>query len=358
MLPPLFTSHLEASIMIKFKPYIVLMALLIAVTLLVPTILVLPFSEEKASGKLGEELTDQDTQTAVNQQQPTDPGIEVAVYRTAQQQMEKLPLEKYVSGVVAAEMPADFEIEALKAQALTARTYIVKQMVSQDRVGLPDGADTADTELHQVYKNTEELKRIWGSDYNWKIEKVTDAVQQTSGQIITYKGEPITATFFSTSNGFTENSEDYWSGSFPYLRSVKSPWDKSSPKFADQKIFSINDFESKLGVKLASKNAIGTITKRTAGERVGKVKINGKELTGKEIREKLSLKSSDFTWIVKGDNIVINTEGYGHGVGMSQYGANGMAAAGKNYQEIVKHYYQGVEISASDTMLAQITAKK
>ncbi len=126
---------------------------------------------------------------------------------------------------------------------------------------------------------------------------------------------------------------------------MQSPWDKNSPKFSDQKIFSIKDFENKLGVKLADKNSVGTITERTEGKRVGKVKINGKELTGKEIREKLDLKSTDFTWTVKGNNIVINTKGYGHGVGMSQYGANGMAQEGKKYNDIVKHYYQGVEIS-------------
>ncbi|WP_318506867.1 stage II sporulation protein D [Bacillus sp. T3] len=350
--------------MTKVKVYIVGTALLIAITLLVPTLLVLPFKGDEASGMLGEKLTKGKTETPTQQatsqpQQPTtDLGVEVAVYRTASQAMEKLPLEDYVVGVVAAEMPADFEMEALKAQALTARTYIVKQMVSQNHVGLPEGADTADTELHQVYKNETELRSLWKTDYSWKIKKIKEAVQQTAGQILTFNGEPITATFFSTSNGYTENSEDYWSNSFPYLRSVESPWDKNSPKYSDQKIFTIQDFENKLGVKLASQKSVGTITKRTAGQRVAKVNINGKVLTGKEIREKLGLKSSDFTWTVKGNNVVITTKGYGHGVGMSQYGANGMAQSGKNYQDIVKHYYKGVEVVASDTMLAQITAKK
>lgn len=343
--------------MIKFKPYIVLIGFLITVTLVVPSILVLPFSEEQASGKLGERLSKQNEQTQVNQSQQTDPGLEVAVYRTSLKHMEKLPLETYVTGVVAAEMPADFELEALKAQALTARTYIIKQKLTKDRVGLPEGADTADTELHQVYKNDAELRSEWGSDYTWKMDKIRTAVRQTAGQILTYNNEPITATFFSTSNGYTENSEDYWSNSFPYLKSVQSPWDKNSPKFSDQKIFTIKDFENKLGVKLADKNAVGTVTERTEGKRVSKVKINGKVLTGKEIREKLALKSSDFTWTVKGNNIVINTKGYGHGVGMSQYGANGMAQEGKKYNDIVKHYYQGVEISTTDTMLAQIVGQ-
>lgn len=342
--------------MTNIKPYVVAAALLIVVTLLVPAMLVLPFSEEKASGQLGEQLKQQKESEAV--EQPTDPGVEVAVYRTSSKQMEKLPLEKYIIGVVAAEMPADFEMEALKAQALTARTYIVKQKLTNDRVGLPEGADTSDTEFHQVYKNDEELKKQWGADYSWKIKRISEAVQATTGQILSFEGEPITATFFSTSNGYTENSEDYWPNSFPYLRSVESPWDKKSPKFSDQKVISIKEFESKLGVTVTNKSEVGTITERTAGKRVGKVQINGKVLSGKIIREKLDLKSSDFTWTVKGDNIIINTKGYGHGVGMSQYGANGMASEGKNYQEIVKHYYQGVEISQSKTLLTQVTASK
>lgn len=111
-------------------------------------------------------------------------------------------------------------------------------------------------------------------------------------------------------------------------------------------------------MKLPNDSTIGTVTERTAGQRVSKVDINGKVVSGKDIREKLGLKSTDFTWERKGDNIIINTQGYGHGVGMSQYGANGMAAEGKNYKEIVAHYYKGVEIAASDQLLTKVTAKK
>ncbi|MBE3571079.1 MAG: stage II sporulation protein D, partial [Bacillales bacterium] len=272
---------------------------------------------------------------------------------------EKLSLDQYLIGVVAAEMPADFEKEALKAQSLAARTYIVSQLLNKEKIGMPEGeADVTDTEIHQVYKNNEELKSLWGKDYKWKITKIAEAVKETSGQILTYEGNPITPTFFSTSNGYTENSEDYWSNSYPYLRSVESPWDKNSPKFNDQKIMTVNEFETKLGVKLSDRNNVGKIIERTAGKRVGKVEINGKVLTGREIRDKLDLKSSDFSWVLKGDNIIITTKGYGHGVGMSQYGANGMASEGKDYKEIVKHYYQGVEISKSDALLTKVTAKK
>lgn len=342
----------------KFKPLVVLASLIFAVTLIVPAMLVLPFSEEKVNGKLGENLNK--TPTSTETTAPTaDAGVEVGVYRFTKSKVDKIPLEDYLVGVVASEMPADFQEEALKAQALTARTYIVRQLMrKENHLGLPKGAQVGDTEMDQVYSSDDQLRKEWGADYSWKRKKILDAVRATSGQILTYNGEPIQATFFSTSNGYTENSEDYWPSKLPYLRSVASPWDKKSPKFDSQQIFTIRDFENKLGVHLKGGSTIGQITERTAGKRVGKVNFSGKVLTGKEIREKLDLKSSDFTWERKGNNIIIKTKGYGHGVGMSQYGANGMAAEGKTYQDILKYYYTGVDITSSDSMLAMITEKK
>lgn len=340
--------------MTKFKPFIVLAALLFAVTLIVPAMLVIPFSEEKVSGKLGEKLK-QETETA---EIPPGPAIEVGVYRLAQKKLENVPLEDYIVGVVASEMPAEFEKEALKAQALAARTFIVKQMMIKDELDMPDGALVYDTVIHQVYKNDKELRQQWKKDYSWKIQKVREAVKETRGQILTYEGSPITASFFSTSNGFTENSEAIWPNSVPYLKSVESKWDLQSPKFSGREVFTVQEFEKKLGVKLPNDRTIGNVTERTAGKRVAKVEINGKVVSGKDIREKLGLKSTDFTWERKGNDIIINTEGYGHGVGMSQYGANGMAAEGKGYKEIVAYYYQGVEVSASDQLLTKMMAKK
>jgi stage II sporulation protein D len=342
----------------KYKPLIVLLSLLFAVTLIVPAILVLPFSEGKVSGKLGENLNQTSKKTKTSTR-AADAGVEVGVYRFSKSKIEEVPLEDYLVGVVASEMPADFNEEALKAQALTARTYIVKQLMSkQNHLGLPKGAQVGDTTMDQVYSSDDQLRKEWGADYSWKRKKVLDAVRATSGQILTYNGEPIQATFFSTSNGYTENSEDYWPSKLPYLRSVTSPWDKSSPKFSNQQTFTVADFEAKLGVRLGNGSQIGQITERTAGKRVGVVKFGNKTLTGKDIREKLGLKSSDFSWERKGGNIVISTKGYGHGVGMSQYGANGMAAAGKTYKDIVEHYYTGVAITSTDNMLAMITEKK
>ncbi|MEP9405028.1 stage II sporulation protein D [Peribacillus frigoritolerans] len=341
------------------KPMVVLFIAVAFVIIMIPAVLVLPFSNDKTSGQLTEQLEkkgkSESKEVAANEMS----SVEVAVYRTSAKRIEKLPIESYLSGVVAAEMPADFEEEALKAQALTARTYIVNQLISESRLGLPDGADVSDTVMHQVYKNNDELKKQWGSDYKWKMQKINKAIKETAGQILTYEGKPITATFFSTSNGYTENSEDYWQAEFPYLKSVSSPWDKEeSPKFYNKVVVDTADFEKKLGVSLSSGTSIGTIIERTSGNRVGVVDIGGKKMTGKQIREKLGLTSSDFDWERQGNQIVITTKGSGHGVGMSQYGANGMAREGKTYEDIVKYYYKGVKVQSSSKWLNTMTAKK
>jgi stage II sporulation protein D len=323
-----------------------------AITFLVPTLVVLPFSDDEASSELDEKTTKKPDKTAL-----LEDSVEVAVFRASKEIIEKLPLEEYVIGVVAGEMPADFEIEALKAQALSARTFVVNQMLHKDE-SVPEGADVMDTVDDQVFKSANELQQQWGADYKWKMDKITQAVLETKGKILTYNGNPISAQFFSTSNGFTENSEAYWANEVPYLKSVESPWDKESPKFNAQKVIPVAEFQEKLGIALGGDGSVGTITDRTPGQRVGSVVISGKEFTGREIREKLDLRSSDFTWYRKGDHIVITTKGFGHGVGMSQYGANGMAKEGKTYEDIVTHYYKDVKITASDGILKQFTAKK
>lgn len=347
----------------KIKPLFVLVSILIALTLIIPAVVVLPFSGEKAGGRLGEALAKPKPGSGQATEPTADSAVEVAVFRSAKSSTETMAMEDYLIGVVAAEMPAEFNPEALKAQALTARTYILNRMITKNTMGVPksaldEGALVTDTQNHQVYMSDDEQRKKWGADYEWKKKKIIEAVRTTSGQILTYDGKPIDAMFFSTSNGFTENSEDYWSGNIPYLRSVSSPWDKESPKFNSQKVMSVKSFESALGVKVGSSGTIGKIVARTEGKRVAKVDFNGKKLTGKQIREKLDLRSSDFSWERKGSNIVITTRGFGHGVGMSQYGANGMAEEGKNYKDIVQYYYKGVQVTSADSMLATITAKK
>ncbi|MGG3625318.1 stage II sporulation protein D [Bacillus gobiensis] len=320
------------------------------IILLIPTILVLPFHE----GSNGTAPKNQ----AKGVPKLEDSSVSVSVYRTAKQEVENIPLEEYVIGVVASEMPADFEEEALKAQALAARTYIVRQMTGDKAVSSPKGSLVDDTQMFQVYKNNSELKKAWKNDFDKKIKKVTDAVASTQGKILTYDGKPISPSFFSTSNGYTENSEAYWQNKIAYLKSVKSSWDEKSPKFKDTKKFSVAEFEQKLGVNLKDGNSIGEITARTPGKRVATAVINGKSLTGREIREKLGLRSADFQWVRNNDTITLTTKGFGHGIGMSQYGAHYLAKDGKTAEEIVKYYYKGVEISPSDQFLNTYTAKK
>ncbi|KKB36539.1 stage II sporulation protein D [Bacillus thermotolerans] len=326
-------------------------ALMTTIVIILPSLLVILFSSE-------EQAEDSPTKQTGESSLEEESAVEVAVYRSASKQTETYPLEEYVAGVIAAEMPAEFEKEALKAQALTARTFIVKQMMNGKTVNGKE-AHVTDTVNHQVFKTKAELQDIWGEDFDWKYEKVREAVQETAGQVITYNGEPITASFFSTSNGYTENAEEYWSESLPYLKSVESPWDQESPKYTSRKTMSLSEFESKLGVSVKGKNEAGTIKGRTSGNRIAAIEIGGKELTGREVREKLDLPSSDFSWVLKGDDVVITTKGYGHGVGMSQYGANGMAQEGKDHKDIITHYYQQTEIEEVDQVIGkQITAKK
>ncbi|WP_416828132.1 stage II sporulation protein D [Ectobacillus polymachus] len=329
------------------KPIFVFLSSVLVVVVVIPSLLVLFPAKSKEPVK-------QAPLTA--SAQPTPSAVEVAVFRSGQNKVDRMPIESYVAGVVAAEMPADFEMEALKAQALAARTFVVKRMLTGQL--LANNANVTDTVDNQVYKNEEEWKTLWGKDYDWKMKRVKDAVSATTGQVLTYNGDPITASFFSMSNGYTENVEDYWGGTSPYLRSVESPWDKDAPKFTSEQRVSVSDFQKKLGVQVLANGTVGTIAGRTAGQRVKNVDFNGKTLSGKDIREKLGLRSSDFTWKQEGGMITITTKGFGHGVGMSQYGANGMAKSGKSYKDIVQHYYQGVAISNLSDFEGKLVVKK
>lgn len=281
----------------------------------------------------------------------------VAVFRNKDEIIEYISLEDYVVGVVAAEMPISFELESLKAQAITARTYVVRKKYNEANDN--ESADITDQVTDQVYYSDSELKKMWDKNYEQRINKVKMAVADTTGQILTYDGELIMATFFSTSNGKTENSEDYWQNHLPYLRSVDSSWDEDTPAFLAKETFTVKDIEEKINVKLSeSDGIIGNEEKRTPGGRVESIMISGTTFTGKDLREKLSLRSSDFKMERKGSEVIITTKGFGHGVGMSQYGANEMAKSGKNYKEILAHYYTDTQISEVTSFLPQWVATK
>ncbi|ATF15983.1 stage II sporulation protein D [Brevibacillus sp. HB1.2] len=288
------------------------------------------------------------TEPAIPAMKESASSMPVKVYRTEKKAVETLPLETYITGVVAAEMPAEFELEALKAQALAARTYIVRRVKEGKFDDVPSGGQVLDTVQHQVYMDEHQRRERWGDQYEWKNKRIQQAVMATAGIILTYQNEPIDATFFSTSNGFTENSDEYWEKPIPYLKSVASPWDIQSPRYEETVVMSTVELEKNLGVKLTQEASTNgswyRIESRTTGNRVGTISIGGKEFTGREFREKLNLNSSSFTLDLRGNQVFITTKGYGHGVGMSQWGANGMAKSGKSAEQIVKHFYQGISL--------------
>ncbi|WP_430790231.1 stage II sporulation protein D [Virgibacillus flavescens] len=319
------------------SPSFLIIGSLIMIILIMPTLIVVPFIHSD----------DQQTVTdSLNQETPElevgESPFSVAVMRASSEEVENVPLEKYVVGVVASEMSAEFEMEALKAQTLAARTYIVSRMLHEP---VSNESTVTDTVAHQVYKDEQDLRRLWGTDYDKKMNRIVKAVESTQGEILTFNGQPIDASFFSTSNGYTENSEEYWENEIPYLRSVKSPWDKESPKYLDQKTIPVTEVEEKLAITLPDEKTLSVEVSHTAGKRIDQIKIAGKTFSGRDVREKLELRSSDFTIEKKKDYLIFTTKGYGHGVGMSQYGANGMAKEGKSYKDIVTYYYKGIDIS-------------
>lgn len=264
----------------------------------------------------------------------------VRVKRESTGIIEEIPLEQYIMGVLSGEMPVNFELEALKAQAVAARSYVLKKKEKTAQ----ETYDVVDTVSNQVYLNDQELKEKWGKTYNEKINKIKRAVLETEGEYLTYNGQVIEAFFFSTSVGATENSGEVFQQQLPYLVSVESNWDATvSPVFQVSYNISLADFYTKLNLPYQKVVTI-QITKTTSTGRVKELVINNKTFTGSQIYQTLNLKSTYFTITQTGTNIHIETKGYGHGVGMSQYGALGMAKEGYHYDQILKHYYQGTEI--------------
>lgn len=243
-----------------------------------------------------------------------------------------LPLEDYVVGVVAAEMPASFELEALKAQAIAARTYVLQYLETNDKIG--------STTASQVYIDKNAMQAKWQTDFDKYFSKITKAVHSTEGLVIKYNNKLIKSYYYAMSNGYTENSQNVFNESIDYLVSVESKWDANNEK---EILLSKEEFCTKLA--LTCENISITNIKRNESNRVTTLNINGQEFTGIAIRKILNLRSTDFYISVNENNIFIKTKGYGHGVGLSQYGANNMAKLGYHYDEILKYYYQNTEIT-------------
>ena len=243
-------------------------------------------------------------------------------------------LEEYVYHVVCAEMPALFENEALKAQILATRTYTLNK--------LKDNNEYIFTNIDQAFVTDEELKEKWGSDYNLYSSKINKLIEETKNEIITYKNEPIKAFYFAMSNGYTEDANIVFGIEEEYLKPVESVYENASlPKFSVDEEMSIVEFAELLNLTLPI--TIEKIKKDDSG-RVTQVTINNIVFNGTDIRKTLNLRSTDFSFQIADDKVNITTKGYGHGVGMSQYGANELAKKGYTYEEIINHYYKGTKI--------------
>ena len=248
----------------------------------------------------------------------------------------ELDLEEYVVGVLGCEMPALFEEEALKAGAVAARTYVLNKIQANENKTI------SSTTNDQCYSTNEELANKWQENYQQYFQKIEKAVENTSGEYMTYEDNIIKAYYFSTSNGYTENVAIVFGETLDYLVSVESPYDENTKQFYSKVIINKEEFLNKLNLK-ETNIKIGNIT-RTESKRVETITINDKIYTGIEIRKLLNLRSTDFDISIAGNEIEIATKGYGHGVGMSQYGANELAKIGYAYDEILKHYYSGIKI--------------
>lgn len=284
---------------------------------------------------------------------PPAGGPAIRVYRAATGAVTSVPLEDYVAGVVAAEMPADFQMEALKAQAVAARTNAVRALARPGRA--PGGADiTDDPRRDQAYRSPDELRLRWGAEFPAKYARVLEAVRGTRGLILLYGGRPIEALFFSTSNGYTESAKELWGRDLPYLQSVPSPWDAAiAPRFKATKTVTIQELADALHLDAVPATAAGApliqVLAESPTRRVKEIRVGDKRMSGNDFRQALGLNSTSFTWRAAGGRVTFETVGYGHGVGMSQYGAEALARQGRTAEEILAYYYRGTALGSVDS---------
>lgn len=274
----------------------------------------------------------------------------VKLLHTKTQEVEEIPIDEYITNVVSAEMPANYELEALKAQAVVARTYTIYKILNKKH----ENADICDDyTCCQAWISKEDRMNKWDEESresNW--EKISKAIKETEGKIITYEGKPINAFFHSNSGGTTELPVNVWGGSgYPYLQAVETAGEDKYSQYASEVTLSEEELLKKLKEKYSDisidfkKNSEIKILEYTDSGRVKTVKFGNKNLSGVETRTLLGLKSTNFEIEKKNDKITFKVKGYGHGVGMSQTGADSMAKKGSNYEDIINHFYTGVEIT-------------
>ena len=280
--------------------------------------------------------------------------IYINVLHHPQGELKEMHLEKYVAGVVSAEMPASFGKEALKAQAVIARTYALAQIREGGGRGCdrhPSADICTQAEHCQAWESQEEARDKWASrqqESNWN--KITAAVKDTKNMVVTCQEKPIDAVFHSTCGGHTDNSEEVWSTISTYLKGVECGYCSHSPWSTHKVTYTLEEFSRLVSRFPKAQPASSylqpsfTVLDSSSGDRLRNVRLNNLSLTGHELRDLLDLPSTRVNWSVEGNSIVFKTRGYGHGVGLCQYGADGMSQEGYSYKEILQYYYQGVEV--------------
>ena len=335
----------------RIKPLLYTTILIILFMIIIPIISI----EGKINLEPNEYIEDQGVSMQTSAEVNTDIYIngdeKIKVYRTLQDKIEEVDLEEYICGVVANEMQVSFEDEALKAQAIASRTYLVSKKINSCPIA--NGSDICDSAHCQVYSSREELISKWGEENGEKYwNKIKSAVDDTKGMILTYKGELVLyPLFFSTSSGETESAIDASLGDIPYLVSVESKGEEVSPKYTSKKEMALSDLVSAInskyptsGVNTSNLSSKLQVMERSEAGGVITLAVGNDEIKGSDFRVIAGLNSTNFTYSINENTIVFECKGYGHGVGMSQWGANVMAKEGKSYDEILKHYYTGINI--------------
>ncbi len=256
--------------------------------------------------------------------------------------LKQLSIEQFLIGVVAAEMPASFGLEALKAQAIAARTYIIS---NSTLFGKPrhDDADTCTNHAHcQAYSDIETLKARWGADFAKNYQLIFEAIESTAGLVIFYDGELAESPYSSTCGGETEAAHDVWGNAIPYLQSVACAWDSHAPRYSASISLSTSEAANKLDISAIDFSDMQL--SYTDGGGIDQAIIGDTVFSGTQLRSAWGLNSTSIDILINQEDLLISTRGYGHGVGLCQYGADGMAKAGYTAEEIISHYYQGVEI--------------
>lgn len=270
---------------------------------------------------------------------PQDPYINL--YLAKENTVIKLRLEEYLVGCVAAEMPASFELEALKAQAVCARTYAIRKLLDNHKY--PHGADlTDDITTCQAYISAEEFYDRHPQNSKKLLSKVKTAVSETKGMVMLYDDKPIDALYHSTCGGKTASSEEVWGNKVAYLQAKNCPYCQDSKHYSSVQVFSYTDLNNVLGTKVSVDSSI-KVNHSNSG-RALEIWIGNTKISAAKFRAILNLPSTWVNFTNSANKITINSRGYGHGVGMCQYGANGIAKEGANYQEILNYYYNDIDI--------------